>query len=84
MIKLSEVGQIPSLFNKSLNARQGYFTADGGALVPENGVFKYYSQNELPNESNAVRCVYDEWYWGTVDRLPESSRNLFTWGDKQM
>ena len=32
----------------------------------------------------SVRSVYDEWYWenSNVYRLPEGSRNVFTWGDE--
>ena len=32
----------------------------------------------------SVRSVYDEWYWEHSDvyRLPEGSRNVFTWGDE--
>ena len=36
------------------------------------------SNAEYAVSSNWVRCVYDEWYWGS-DKI--SNSNTFTWGD---
>jgi hypothetical protein len=60
-----------------------------------NGLVKATISNgkttvELNEDQNAyaqmrsVRPVYDEWYWQHSDvyRLPEDSRNVFTWGDE--
>ena len=33
--------------------------------------------------SGSVRCVYDEWYWGSErDAKPNGTSYLFTWGDE--
>ncbi|MBQ6762418.1 MAG: hypothetical protein IJP49_06670 [Bacteroidales bacterium] len=48
LIKLSDYGFIPSLFN----AR--YWQSDGN----------YYESSGSDSESVYVRCVYDVWYWG--------------------
>jgi len=29
---------------------------------------------------HSVRCVYDEWYW--TDKLDDTQKNVFTWGDQ--
>lgn len=84
-------------YNFSPNYYQGgYWTADGGVIYPwTDGSVGYLNSSEytthsgysLSNEehaarTNGVRCVYDEWFWGTADRL--TNRNQFTWGDKQI
>lgn len=59
-----------------------------------------YPQNGTPSWSSAttgsVRCVYDEWYWGSEREAKENpdwngshttkgdNEFLFTWGDKQI
>ena len=76
----------------------GYWTADGGVIYPwTNGTIGYLNATEFATHSgystsntgyamatNGVRCVYDEWYWGTEDRLASNQRTRFTWGDKQI
>ena len=71
----------------------GYWSADGGVVYPwTNGTIGYLSASDFAThssysqynsgyamETNGVRCVYDEWYWGTDDRL--TNRTQFTWGD---
>lgn len=45
-----------------------------------------------PQATGSVRCVYDEWYWGSnreADKNPnadegDSDEYLFTWGDKKI
>lgn len=77
MISLTEYGVIPELFSDDTY----YFCASGasgGCVRRESGDVKFY-----PNQTSGfVRCVYDEWYWGTEDRL--TNRSTFTWGDKQI
>ena len=76
----------------------GYWTADGGVIYPwTNGTIGYLNETEFDTHSNyssynseyamdtnGVRCVYDEWCWGTEDRLASNQRTRFTWGDKQI
>lgn len=76
----------------------GYWTADGGVIYPwTNGTIGYLNATEFAThsgyntnnsgyamETNGVRCVYDEWFWGTEDRLASDQRTRFTWGDKQI
>ena len=74
-------------------AEGGYYTADGGVLYPfKNGnenLLYYLSKDELAAHSNSynaeyarstnwVRCVYDEWFWGS-EKINNPS--TFTWGD---
>ena len=55
-----------------------YWTASGQVGVNNNlGTFD-------PNtdaSGASVRCVYDEWYWGT-DTLTQNNKATFTWGDR--
>lgn len=76
----------------------GYWTADGGVIYPwTDGTIGYLNATEFATHSgyntnnsgyamttNGVRCVYDEWFWGTEDRLATNQRTRFTWGDKQI
>ena len=75
--QLSRDERIPHLFSNNGN----YWTATE---------YITYSTTADPRESNTttigynvnnpfVRCVYDEWYWGT-DKCDEDK---FTWGDQQ-
>lgn len=75
--QLSRDERIPHLFSDDGN----YWTATE---------YITYSTTADPRESNTttignnvnnpfVRCVYDEWYWGT-DKCDE---DVFTWGDQQ-
>ena len=36
--------------------------------------------NATTSSGNSIRCVYDEWYW--TDKLPDSEKDTFTWGDR--
>ncbi len=73
MVKLAEDGQIPVLLTTS-----GYYWAgDGYAYQPSTD----YSNPQRDNSKNhPVRCVYDEWYW--TDKLTDTQKNTFYWGDK--
>ena len=73
----------------------GYWSADGGVIYPwKNGTIGYLTASEFATHSrysntnpgyamgtNGVRCVYDEWYWGS-ERI--SDKTKFTWGDAQI
>ena len=70
--KLSAEGKIPLLFNNGGN----YWNASGTICSPNSttGVV-----TEKTSGSNVfVRCVYDEWYWGS-DQI--ANKSTFTWGD---
>ena len=72
IVQLSAKGYITILFNNNGN----YWAADGTIYVPNytTGVVSQGSGN-----SAFVRCVYDEWYWGSD---PIADKTKFTWGDK--
>ena len=63
-----------------------YWCAHGTGLPKEEGTVEmnyvskssYYQMGQELGHS--IRCVYDEWYW--TDKLPESEKNTFTWGDR--
>lgn len=68
------LGYIPNLY-----ANIEYWSAHGyGVISGSNVTIQHVTQhNDYGNVS--VRCVYDLWYW--EDRLPDSQRDVFTWGD---
>lgn len=69
----AEILYVSQLCNRSIltsifDGGQGYWSAT-----------QVYSDGSLNrNTSASVRCVYDEWYWGS-DQLDDPS--TFTWGD---
>ena len=50
-----------------------YWGADGNNYSPDG-------ENPGKATSAYVRCVYDEWYW--TDKLSDSQKDTFYWGDK--
>lgn len=100
MITLANLNLIPPLFNpeqptsgnRPNYAAGGYWSADKGVVYPfTDNTIGYLSDTEFNSttysyakRTNGVRCVYDEWYWGTDDRLPQNQRNRFTWGDRAL
>lgn len=72
---LSAKGLIPSLFNVvGSGSASIYMSAHGVKQINADGTV-----SDLNQTTGWVRCVYDEWYWGT-DKV---ANNTFTWGDKQ-
>ena len=71
MIRLSDDGKIPQLFNTT------YWCANG--TVSQQGNFTATTSGET-----YVRCVYDEWYWekSAYPRLSDTNKSTFTWGDE--
>ena len=67
--QLCAEGKIPTLFsNKSYWAASTAFTySDSRGTFTET------------NSADVVRCVYDDWYWGSD---PVVSNTTFTWGDE--
>lgn len=72
IVQLSAKDYITILFNDGGR----YWAADGTYYVPD-----YADGSVEPGTSNTtayVRCVYDEWYWGSD---PIEDKTKFTWGD---
>ena len=75
LVNLSAKDLIPRLFGNATGSTD-YWCANGYVTVNGNTVTKH------PNVTSGdryVRCVYDEWYWGS-ETLPD--RTVFTWGDE--
>lgn len=84
IISLSNNGYIPRLFSTNSNywsaqgiINTGSWTEEGRLVAPTN-----------LSGTSAVRCVYDEWYWGN-DTIPgtgtgaaNTKKYPFTWGDR--
>lgn len=73
---LSAQGTIPELFTIGRNDTDGYWCANGWVGGDANGVPTLHE--DVYTGNNYVRCVYDEWFWGS-EQL--SSKTTFTWGD---
>ena len=73
--KLFADKKIPPLFNSGT----GYWCASGKVKPSGDGVI---GDNDLSGTS-PVRCVYDEWYWGSEKEKTAGQETLtsFTWGD---
>lgn len=67
---LSEDGKIPPLFSNVVQ----YWCAHGPVSLSSNGNVTL-SPDKTPV---SVRCVYDEWYWGSEQI---TNKSQFTWGD---
>ena len=67
---LSWEGKIPLLFTNG----RSYWCAHGYFMPVEGKV----SLNDQANNTLSIRCVYDEWYWGS-DQI--NNKSTFTWGD---
>ncbi len=78
--KLSSKRLIPYLFGTQGNTAH-YWCASGGVDVNNNVDNPSVTDNDN-DDNKAVRCVYDEWYWGN-DTLTAANKNKFTWGDRQ-
>ena len=72
MVKLSNEQKIPPLFNAGTN----YWCAHGAFIPASDGTVTLNSTGS----AQSVRCVYDEWYWGSGQI---ANKSTFTWGDKQ-
>lgn len=75
IVSLSAKGIIPLLFNNN----DEYACAEG-YIIANNGTVTY--TNTKLTSGLAVRCVYDDWYWGS-DRVltTDAQKQVFTWGD---
>ncbi|MBQ6572198.1 MAG: hypothetical protein IIX31_05885, partial [Alistipes sp.] len=78
IVQLSAKGYITILFNDGGN----YWAADGNIWVPDSDSG---TVDKGSGSSAYVRCVYDDWYWGS-ERLTTSGQTTltsFTWGDQE-
>ena len=86
IIKLQQAGAIQAIFTSgsSYYATASFSNANEDRLITLTLDGNSYIWNSL-NSGISVRCVYDEWYWGSE---PEAKKNSsveggyeFTWGD---
>ncbi|MGI6815064.1 hypothetical protein ACFX5L_02155 [Bacteroides sp. KG123] len=77
IIDLSAQGKIPRLFGDETGRRYPYWSANG--LVYVEGNYVFVSSNPSSGITAHVRCVYDEWYWGSETII---NKKTFTWGDR--
>lgn len=79
--KLSSDGKIPHLFTDYSTQSSCYWTAQGPCRYYNNGtITKSYNTT-----SAAVRCVYDDWYWGSERDSRTKNGNVYTyfiWGNE--
>lgn len=74
---LCEKSLLPDLF-----ADQPYWTAHGYGQY-SNGKFNMTHSDDRGSTSVSVRCVYDDWYWGSEPALKtDAEKKVFTWGDQ--
>ena len=84
VINLQENDQILELFVGTSNYLSATHT------VNNNGSITIYDGVRLNNNQVSVRCVYDDWYWGSEPAaIQNSSYNnyggyQFTWGDRKV
>ncbi len=71
--KLSSDGIFPHLFGSG----NDYWAAQGGFEYNINDNTNKATVTEITS-GNYVRCVYDEWYWGSESI---ADKTKFTWGD---
>lgn len=77
---LSNKGFIPYLFGVG-GDNVSYWCSTGGISI-SNTNNPSVTVDATVTGNRAVRCVYDEWYWGN-DTLVESQKATFVWGDRQ-
>lgn len=71
---LCEKGLLPDLF-----ADIPYWTSHGyGQYNSSSNKVEMTHSNDKGNDDVSVRCVYDDWYWGSE---PIADKTKFTWGD---
>lgn len=89
MIKLSSREVIPTLFTPDTELNKGGYWCADGVIYPLKDAsgnitdIVYLSKADAAqyhDNTNWVRCVYDEWYWQPEDL---ADLNTFTWGDQQ-
>ena len=77
---LTNKGLLPTLYVTTMDywCAHGYGRYD----ATQNKVNITSGDMDYGSRSVSVRCVYDEWYWGSEPALKtEAEKNQFTWGD---
>ena len=82
--KLNADGKIVRLFGSSTNGETTDYWCNSGYVTVYDGTDAASKQAPVPHPgvtsgNKYVRCVYDEWYWGS-EKI--SSLTTFTWGDE--
>lgn len=82
IVSLSVKGIIPKLFNDETDESAGDYWCAHGVASPKSSGTVSIEEDYDDNEEHAVRCVYDDWYWGS-DRVltTDTQKQVFTWGD---
>ena len=75
---LSDKGKIPTLFDDNMDywCAHGYARPNSQTGKADMGFYTDYNGYSYVS----VRCVYDDWYWGSERAL--SDKGTFTWGDQ--
>ena len=80
VVRLSAQGKIPKLFNDEKDNPTGdYWCAHGVAYPLSTGTVNLVADD---GSAHSVRCVYDDWYWGSEPAVTSANRSPFTWGDQ--
>ena len=72
IVYLSYKEKIPTLYKSTSD----YWCAHGYGKPNNGNVTMNY---KTKSSGNSVRCVYDEWYWGS-EKIADKTK--FTWGDE--
>ena len=73
---LSQVNKDPATLPQMYIKDNSYWCAHGvGTVQGDGSVSMNYTKTST---GHSVRCVYDEWYWGSEQI---SNKSTFTWGD---
>lgn len=86
VISLQQKDLIQDIFYKANNSANGNWYYSSTHQVRYNGANPPEVQGHA--ETGSVRCIYDEWYWGTAQEArPNNNYDggyEFTWGDKEI
>lgn len=78
MIQLSQQELIPALFSSNTN----YWCAHGVINYVTGATTATLNKVTSHNNGGSIRCVYDEWYWGSDKAIESNANAKFTWGDE--
>ncbi|MBQ5828640.1 MAG: hypothetical protein IIW45_00320 [Alistipes sp.] len=78
MIQLSQQELIPALFSTNTN----YWCAHGVINYVTGATTATLNKVTSHNSGGSIRCVYDEWYWGSDKAIESNADAKFTWGDE--
>lgn len=78
MIQLSQQELIPALFSSNTN----YWCAHGVINYVTGATTATLDKVTSHDDGGSIRCVYDEWYWGSDKAIESNANAQFTWGDE--